>query len=97
MSYRDSQIKCSESGNECGCGITLNHYYIRSIIGEDFFDPCEHARRYVKEILIFFQDVQVIIGLNIEDLQDLVKEPSMLACGATDEPYLVRAPEHLVM
>ncbi len=57
---------------------------------EDVAHACRDAGGDVVEVLSLLHDVEVVVGLDIEDTEDLVEHLTMLPCDVDDGPKAVR-------
>ena len=91
MPYGDLLVKSRQCSGCRGCSISMNQYYIRM----NFFQDITHTQQYsgsnVVQILSLLHDIQVIIRLDIENMENLVKHFTVLSGYANQCFKLMRS------
>ena len=86
MTYGNHPIKRRQCRGQGGGGVAVN----KNAVGLEIFQHVHHPRQYglgnVGQVLVFTHDVEVVIGTNVEQPQNLIKHGPVL--GGNADPGL---------
>jgi hypothetical protein len=74
-----------ERGQACGCGgrgVSLNQHPVRLLGSQDRLECTHDLGRYLGGGLTWPHDVEVVVGADVEQVQDLVEHVPVLSCDA---------------
>jgi len=95
MADSHALIKRRQSAAKRGGGVALHQHQVRPPSGKNGFQGSDHPRRQLRERLVGPHEVQVIIGLNLEHGQDLVKHLPVLRGDTDFDLKLIRPGVHV--
>ena len=78
-----------------GRGIALNEHPVGSLLAQDGFESSQDARRHLGRRLVVLHDVEVVLGLNVEDTQHLIQHVAVLGGDAHAAHDALRMPRQL--
>ena len=78
MAYRDVPIEGRQGPGQAGCGVALHQHHVRLFRIQNTAQRFEGPRRHPEEVLVLAHDVQIVVGLDLEEVQDLVEHLAML-------------------
>ena len=77
-------IICSQCTCECGGCVPMDQYDVGFFLRHNFFQPCEGTGGDACQCLAALHDIQIVFGMQIENLQNLIQHFSMLGGDADD-------------
>ena len=84
MTHRGLLVERGQGGGKCGCGIALHQHPVGPAVLDDPQNAGKRGRGDVIQSLARLHDVQIIIGLDLKDGQNLVQHLPVLG-GDTDQ------------
>jgi hypothetical protein len=81
MAEWNPMVKTGQRSSHDRRGVTLSQNHIRMFSQQHIVQPGQEPCRQRCQCLIWAHDVEIDIGLDIEDLHDLVEHVAMLGCS----------------